>query len=254
MAGWPTQNAKSTSLRGVGRAQFTPTGDLKVKLDSWEGVRIFKKDKLPASLANRKTLKGVFSFNMNEAKDTLYSIYPALGIFNVRFSDIGMKKDATLPEPFHKVGDRQSKDGHTYHEDYYGFVANLVITDGDNEGMIIPYILRYYFKPFDMDGERVAGVTGIGKRYGDQLVGFLDATGLWAQGPMKYSDNLLPTIQKKALALAKDMVVVMKDGWVDSLIAKDAETQEEDLDDAPVEGEEWTKTDSNEEMSDDIEE
>src|SRR3990172_4384309 len=135
MAGWPTQNAKSTSLRGVGRAQFTPTGDLKVKLDSWEGVRIFKKDKLPASLANRKTLKGVFSFNMNEAKDTLYSIYPALGIFNVRFSDIGMKKDATLPEPFHKVGDRQSKDGHTYHEDYYGFVANLVITDVDNKGM-----------------------------------------------------------------------------------------------------------------------
>ena len=242
MAGWPTQKAQSTSVRGIGLAQFTPTGDLKIKFDTWDGVRIVKSDKLPATLANRKTLKGKFSFNMNAAKDTLYSIHPAVGIFDVRFDSISMKKDATIPEPFHKVGDRTTKDGRSYHEDYKGFVANLVITEGDNADMLIPYILRYYFQPFEMEGETVAGVTGIGKRYGDQLVGFLDATGLWAQGPMKYSDNLLPLIQKRALALAKDMVVVMKDGWVDSLIAKDAETQEETLDDLPVEGgEEWVK-------------
>ncbi len=246
MAGWPTQNAQSTSIRGIGLAQFTPTGDLKIKFDTWDGVRIVKKDKLPASLADRKTLKGKFSFNMNAAKDVLYSIYPAVGLFDVKFDSFSMKKDATVPECFHKVAHKPAKGGGTYHEDYYGFVANLVITSGDNEGMLIPYILRYYFKPFEMDGEMVASVWGIGKRYGDQLVGFLEATGLWAQPPMKYIDNLLPTIQKKALALAKDMVAVMKDGWVDSLVAKDAETQEENLDDMPVEGsgEEWVKDDA----------
>lgn len=233
MAGWPTSQAKSTSVRGVGRGQFTPNGDLKIKLDDWDAVRVVKKDKLPAVLANRTTLKGKFMFTLNEAKDVVYSAYPAVGMFETKFSDFSMKKDATLPEPYHRVGEKKAKDGRTYHEDYFFFVANFRILEGDNAGMVIPYIVRYYFKPFNLDGEMVAGVTGIGKRYGDQLVNFLDAVGLWKQPPMKYSDNLLPQMLKSILAADKTVVITMKDGWVSALIDKNAENDDEELLDDP---------------------
>lgn len=237
MAKWPTERAASTTLRGVGRCKPVD-GGLKVKLidPAWEAAIVFKNDKIPP-YAIGKEFKGDMVFSMNGKKDQIYSLYPANGLFKVKFADFGTKKDEALPSPqLKRGGPATGKDGsHYVTQDYQFMIANLKIIEGPFEGVTIPYFLRYYFKMFVMDGEQVAGIIGEGKRYGDQLIEFLDVFGAYER-PLPWKDNLLPDLMKILLQADRTVTLVMKKGYPDSLMVEDAEL-DDDLDSAEVEPE-----------------
>lgn len=232
---WPTEHAASNTIRGVGRCKPVPEG-LKVKLvkpTPWETAIIFKNDKIPEFMRSGKDFKGDWAFQMNGKKDQIYTCYPANGLYHVKFMDFAVTKGEALPAPqLHRGGTvKKGKDGSTYTDmDYQYMIANLKNMDGDYAGVTFPYFLRYYFKKMEVEGQSIAGIYGEGKRYGDQLIEFMEVFGGFDYGPMPYKDNLLPDIMKLLLRADKIATLVMKDGNPDNLVGQEDTGDLDDLD------------------------
>jgi hypothetical protein len=54
------------------------------------------------------------------------------------------------------------------------------------------------------------------------LMDFCDQFGYWDYGPPQYSDNILPGMEKRMLKAGKVVKVLIKDGWIDSIIEADS--------------------------------
>lgn len=224
MSAWPTVQSKSETVRGIGICKWTSEGGLKVKLENQDAVVTIAKDKIPVYMIGKKAITTVkMSFSLNGKKDTIYSAYPAKGEFIVKFEGWALGKDEKLATPKRQVGDRTNKDGQSYHYDYQSMTANLVVTEGDFKDIVIPYFLRYLYMEMDYDGKKVAAVKTSSKSvHAPKLLEFMEATGLTAEDDLPpFSDNVLPFLQQHMLAKDKTFKVIMKNGWVETVLGSD---------------------------------
>lgn len=217
-AGWPTEKPQSTTVRAIGQCKLQEDGGLKVKLKDEPAIIKFAADKIPTNIKGKK-LSGEWMFAMNAKKDTIYSMIPAEGAFKAKFDSFATGKDEKLPQPHHITGPATNAQGQKYNKDYWQFTANCRIIDGDYEGFSIPYFLRY--DPFFMsedEGKQIAGIKVT--KHGEKLLEFLDTVGVLTE-PMPWSDNLLPALQKRILKADRTFTIVVKKGYIDSVISEE---------------------------------
>ena len=196
MAGWPTVQSKSETVRGQGFCKWTPDGGLKIKLENQEAVVTVAKDKIPASLVGKLAITKVkMSFTMNGKKDVVYSAFPAKGEYVVKFEGWALGKDEKQASPKRQTGDRPGKDGQAgYHYDYMSMTANNVIVEGDFKDLVIPYFLRYLFVEMDYEGKKIAAVkTSSRSVHAPKLLEYMEACGLTEETDLPpFSSPTLP--------------------------------------------------------------
>jgi hypothetical protein len=169
---------------------------------------IVKKDKCPSTVQ-----AGTWAVRMSGDGQKLMNIRPISGVYKgkvVKFAKQG--DEAPAPRTNEKWG-------------YQYFTILIEITDPEKvRGMEVPAIFRYYFgEMVDDGGNHVVGYTKLGSKYAPLLSDFMDASGAWDKGPMKYKDNVLPWIEKRILEADKEFQFVMKDSWLDSFILEDVD-------------------------------
>jgi hypothetical protein len=156
---------------------------------------------------------GLWFVSLNSDGKKVYSIRPVKGVFKVRVRKLAADEDKE-PAP---------KTNNTFDTPYDYWTPILEIVDGKEKGMQIPLILRYWFEETVEDGENVVALEFHPKspKHGPMLSDFLNEFGVWDYGKMKYKDNILPEIQKRLLSAKKVVQVVVKDGWIDSILGSD---------------------------------
>lgn len=160
-------------------------------------------------------VNGDFYVTLSEDKQKMFSLKPIEGLFVCQVSRFSAKPgEPPVPKTFQ--GDKWS---------YQYFVVMLQIIEGNLKGIEIPYSLRYYFA--DVDGE--VGLSHPGSKYHPLLAEFLEITGVWEKGPIKYQDNILPVLEKRILAQRRKFNVLVKDGWVDKIFVLKVEKPEPDI-------------------------
>ena len=172
---------------------------------------------------------GEFIVKMSKDKDKLYSMSPVNGLFEGKVIKFSSKKDQP-PAPMTKIS--KNKEGQTY--SYLFFVVTIEIVSGEYSGMHVPLFLRYNFEECN---EEIKGEVRKVTRYDKQIdkskhTAFLDefmsVTGAWSFGPIPYSDNVLPTLEKRILRKEKVFNFLMKKGYVDNFYEKVQEPEPTD--------------------------
>jgi hypothetical protein len=185
---------------------------------------------LSAKNVPAKLTSGEWVINLSEDKKEVTNYRPVNGMFKgkvIKFAAAEGEKPAPKTKSV-----SFKKDGKNIEYDYLYFTAMIQITEGACKGIEIPYVLRYNFVENDEDGKAVVAIKGKGK-YSLALDEFLDVTGAWERGAMKWSDNVLPMFEKRILSEDRIFSFVIKKGWIDSFFAADAPSSEPDPDEEP---------------------
>jgi len=160
---------------------------------------------------------GDFFVNMDADGEKIYSLYPLNGMFEVRVAEFSHQKDQP-PKPMTKIGG----DGKGKTWEYLYFVVLNEIVSGECKGMHVPLFLRYNFSEEvqDVNGAEKK-VTGYSKsldksKHTAMLDDFLTITGAWNYGPIPYSDNVLPAIEKRIKKAGVQFSIIMKKGYIDT--------------------------------------
>lgn len=181
----------------------------KVKIVSEGGAEIiFPIGKVPPYVKNIE--RGTFIVTMAEDNSEVIGVRPVSGVYKV-----GVERFAGDPErpPAPRINPK-------WNNQY--FVVILTITEGNYVGMQIPFSLAYNFAPYtNPDGIDEVAYTKPQSKGTKLLDEFLTATGCWEDGPIPYSDNVLPEIAKRILTKRKEFNVVLKDGWVETIIMEE---------------------------------
>jgi hypothetical protein len=96
-------------------------------------------------------------------------------------------------------------------------------------GVEIPHFLKYNFRETSENGKPAVGLASKGSRT-QQLAEFLDITGAWNRGPMKWMDNVLPAFEKRILHEAVEFNMIVKNGRIDTLFQMNEPEVEDDMD------------------------
>jgi len=169
---------------------------------------IIPKDKCPSYVQ-----PGKWIVKLSAGGDELYSLSPVNGRYRGKVLKF-VSQQGKDPAPY--TATITSADKKTY--SFEVFTVILEITQGKCKGMPIYYRLNYNF------AEAEGGIVGIGhlkSKYTRALERFLDVTGAWERGEMKYVDNVLPAFEKRILRAAKEFDIQIVDGWVDALYPLD---------------------------------
>jgi hypothetical protein len=156
---------------------------------------------------------GKWIVTLNENEDTLYNFRPVQGHFVVKVKEFASAENEA-PKPRTKDVAFE-KDGKTHSYSYEYWVAVLSIqSPEDMNDLELSYFLRYHFGEVMEDGKSLVAYTKPGSKYTGYLQEFLNASGAWELGPIEYSDNILPELQKRILHADKKFEVTVKDGWI----------------------------------------
>lgn len=200
--GWPMIKSMKP-VYGIAKVKAQKDGGIKFQLKDEDKIWTIESKNVPDEY---KTMSGVFAITVSEDKSKLFRMYPHQGSFKCKFVGF-VAQEGKDPEPRVKTGKFGT---------YQTAIASLKIIDGIYTGMIIPYILSFNLE--DMDG--ITAIKGGGKA-AKKFADFLDAIGCWEE-VIPFSENILPTIQKRALKANKTVLVMVKEGWVDSAVREDA--------------------------------
>ena len=144
---------------------------------------------------------------------------PYSGMFRGKVSGF-VSKEGEEPAPQSKHVEFVDDNGKKHSYDYLYWLALVEITEGEAEGCVMSAMVRYKFAEMleEVDGKerRVVGIKGHGK-YTDFLEEFLEVTG-GATKPMPWSDNILPTLEKRILRADKEFSFVVKNGYINTLL------------------------------------
>jgi len=172
-----------------------------------------------------KLRPGVWYIQLNSDETEVYGFRPFSGNFKGKVESF-VAREGEEPRP--KIKEYKNKDGHEY--SITSFTVILEITAEEKyAGITLPLILRYNFREAEHDGKSVVGLPDRG-RHSKFLEEFCDLTGVWKFGPMRYSDNVLPEVEKRVLKAGQEFMFIMKDGWVDTLYEADEPLDESDWD------------------------
>jgi len=205
--------------RGEAQVKIPNKNTVMVRFTETKNVYKFRRTKGIAKLR-----PGRWYIQLNGDEDEIFAFHPWAGQFKVRVESFAAK-EGEPPTP--KVNERRNKDGGEYTT--VDFTAILEIVEPEQfAGISVPYFLRYNFREAkDKEGRSVVGLPDRGSRT-KQLSDFLDYTGAWNRGPMKWMDNVLPAFEKRILREAKEFNIIIKGGWIDTLFV----TEEPDVEDA----------------------
>jgi hypothetical protein len=157
----------------------------------------------------------------------IFSIYPTEGMFEGHCIGLVSKEGE---EPQVRFKDNQFGG--------YHYFIPLVEFTSDYPGMTIPYLwndgvkpypnmLRYNFAGDEETGETVYTSWGDNSIHTPKLDEFLTVTGVWDKGPIKWKENILPTIQKRIVKANKTFKFVLKNGFFVTLIGSNEPAKEE---------------------------
>jgi hypothetical protein len=201
---------------GVASIQWSDT-KCKIAFEELDTVYKVLREDLP-EYAQEWSLDNAF-VTMDGNNENVFSIRPVSGVFTVRTNGFSRQGDADEPPaPQQRTG----KFGI-----YYTFNALLEIVKGKFSGAIYPFYLYYKFADFD----GVVGIKGEGAS-SIKLMDYLDVAGAWDDGEMEYDDNILPALEKRIKKAKKQFQIVVKKGYVESVLEVEVETDEEE--DEPV--------------------
>jgi hypothetical protein len=215
-----------------GEAQVRLSKDKKkiqVRFEETKNKYTFRRTKSIKQLLPGRT----WFIQLNGDEDEVFNFHPWSGQFRGKVQGFA-SKEGESPAP--SVNER-SYEGQKYQT--VDFTAIVEITEPKKvAGITIPHFLRYNFREYmNEDGKSEVGLAAKGSRT-KQLADFLDITGAWVQGPMKWKDNVLPAVERRILRQAREFNFIIKDGWIDTLFSAD-EPEVEDADwdeeDEPVE-------------------
>ena len=153
---------------------------------------------------------------------------PLSGMYRGKTKGFVSKSDEE-PAPQTKHVEYTDKGGKAHKYDYQYFMVLIEITEGEAKGAVLAHKLRYKFAEVkeEVGGkERSAvGIIGHGK-YTEALEDYLSVSG-GADKPMPWSDNILPTLEKRILRADKEFAFVVKEGWINTFL--DTGVDEEDF-------------------------
>jgi hypothetical protein len=208
---------KSKSTGGVkgkkGLAKvILSTDETKVKVifkDEPNAPIVLDRENCPDCVKN-----GKWFVSLNSSEDTMFGIYPEKGTFEVKVKNFPGGEDG-IPEPklkFVSFKDNSGKDN-SYEYEYFMVVAEIV-NNPSFEGMEVPLMFRYNFDEIVEDGEKVVAYSKPRSKYTSDLADFFDATGVLDFGAIRYSDNILPEVQKRILQNDRSFMITFRDGWM----------------------------------------
>jgi hypothetical protein len=209
------QVIKESGGKGDNGAASLTWSDTKCKIAFEELDTTYKvmREDLP-EYAQEWNLENAF-VTMNGDNEEVFSMRPLSGVFTVRTSGFSRQGDADEPPaPQQRTGK---------YGEYYTFNALLEIIKGKFSGAIYPMYLYYKFA--DYDG--VVGIKGEGAS-SMKLMDFLDVAGAWDEGEMEYDDNILPALEKRIKKAKKQFQIVVKKGYVESVLEVEIESDDEE--------------------------
>lgn len=168
---------------------------------------------------------GIWAATLSTNKDKLFSVRPLSGMFDGRFKEFSAPKDEP-PAP--KMSGGKPEWQHLI------FNPLFVLTSPDVAGMIVKYQwgLDYAFVDFVNDtGDHIVG-------YGKQLDKsthmqkvdeFMTLTGIWDHGALRWKDNILPDMQKRAIEANKSLRIIVKGSYIETLLADQSSEPFEDV-------------------------
>ncbi len=185
-----------------------------VKLRFVETKRVFS---CRRTKETAKLKPGRYYVQLNGEEDDVYNFHPWSGQYKVRVSGFA-SKEGESPAP--KTNERVNKKGSSYVT--VDFTALIEIVDPKKyKGINIPYFMRYNFRESqDEEGKSVVALPDSGSQT-KKLSDFLDVTHAWERGLMKWQDNVLPAFEKRILREDREFMIIIKDGWIDTLYEVD---------------------------------
>lgn len=168
---------------------------------------------------------GEWVVSMAEDGDTIYSIKPIEGMFKLKFTGFAKGEEEKIPVPKHTH--YMYTDPKTQKQtaiDYDHFTATFEIievggeTDAKEVGMTLVKKLRYHF----YDDEGNVGFDKARSKYTDELKDWLEVLGVFEEGEMKYSENILPELEERISREGRKFLGTVKDGFLSSIIVAKA--------------------------------
>jgi len=159
-------------------------------------------------------LVGTWACNLSSNKDRLYNVRPIQGVFPAHFKEFRAPKDE---QPLPKMSSGKIEFQHLI------FRPLFELTRDDVKGMLVEYQwgLDYNFTEFDdAEGNKIVGYSkSLDKStHTQKLNEFMESVGIWDRGAMKWQENLLPIMQRRALDANKKLLVHIKNGNIENLI------------------------------------
>ena len=183
---------------------------------------VISRDNAPEQLS-----PGRWVVTMNPDRTKILRITPVNGVFRGRVEKFA-SREGEKPSPITRT--ITAKDGSTY--TVRGFTTIIKITQGPYAGLTVPYYLSYNFVEDFINGKSLVGFKARGSRT-VALMEFCDITGAWRKGEMKYSDNILPTLEDRILKEGVEFEFVMRDGYIISLYNIEGEERDEGEEESP---------------------
>jgi hypothetical protein len=211
---------------------------IKLRFVESGNVRTFSRTRQTAKLR-----PGRWYVALNSDETEIWAFNPWSGQFTATVNRFAAKEGE---KPVPKV--TEGKDWTTVN-----FTVILEIVEPKKlSGVEIPHFLKYNFRETSENGKPAVGLASKGSRT-QQLAEFLDITGAWNQGPMKWMDNVLPAFEKRILHEAVEFNMIVKNGRIDTLFQMNEPEVEDDMDwDDEPEEEEPVKESAPAEESDEL--
>jgi hypothetical protein len=242
---------ETTYDRGeLGEAQVR--GDkktVKLRFEKTGHVFSFRRTKKTAKLR-----PGRWYVQMSSGNDEVFSFHPWSGHFVGKVQGFS-SKDGESPTPKLKKVDFYKDSGEHVKYSYTYFVVLIEITEPKKyAGLVVPMRLNYNFREAkDEQGRSITGLASKGSRTAE-LREFLSISGADTK-PLKWSDNVLPPIEKRILRADKSFNFIIKNGWIDTLFEADEPEEVEDWEeDEPTPAPAEVEDDADEEIELDWEE
>lgn len=225
-------NKSESQKRHKGIATIKVTGekarvtfeDDAVEFDNGKNYKSFDLDDMPKLPKLEEGSKDYFVI-LNPEADTVESIGPVEGLFQARFVEFNHDEDEE-PAPLDKESTNPKWPSYQY------FLAFFEITKGAFKKIKIPYFLHYKFEESRNNPGFVAwkGDTENPKATRlHQLVEFCEKLHL-ADEPIEWPEdgNVLPAFQERAESNPVGVRILVKNGYIDSLLGAEDEEPEED--------------------------
>lgn len=233
-------NKSESKKRTTGLATIK-AGDNKVRItfqdedtvfDNGKNVKTFAYDDLPKTPKFTADSKDNDYFVvLSPDGDEIESIGPVEGVFTAKCIDLSRPKEDEDPEPF-EVSPKNEK-----WDPYQAFLAFFEIQSGPFKKVKIPYFLHYKFEESKTD-------AGFAAWKGDpenkkatrlaQIIEFCEKLDVVAE-PIEWPEdgNVLPTLLDRILENNKTVKIVVKKGYIDSLMSAYDEKEETEEEETP---------------------
>lgn len=150
-------------------------------------------------------------WNIRLGQNEIFALSPWKGMFEGKVIGIAAK-EGKKPTPKLKEYNFDGKD-----VSYLQFTILIEITNGlaGTIGATVPCTLRYNFGE-DAEGNVEYTHYGANSKHSPRLDAVITAAGVWDEGEVKFSDNILPKLEKRMLKAGHTLAFQIKDGWINA--------------------------------------